>query len=717
MQSTFLPFYYDLTSPDGYIAKILSRTDKNIVALVKIDNIPSSFVGFSIEKEDVFFNMKSTLAQLGINCAGIKYDISSKLKAAEVEVEITSLDPIGKTCMQYLEEGSYIGKLFACAKTRRVRDPEYLSRMFGRSDRDGSPLLTLGGAHGSEDLKLEKIDGRTIAYLALKNGVIEYEKEIEGFLPTLGKSLSQPHLKTRSLLKLNQTFQNDKKRVLTDGRILLVKTLPLHVRTVFGKVVDDLLPNGYFHTSASILQPDTKASGDVYELYGTSTEEIKEIPLEFYTLEPYREHVFFSDRDQLQNCIEDPKYLFKAMETAPEPKNVKCATFVVKGEQLKNLQHFDWIKQESPPLEFPGLIDPIKQAIVVEKYIEQQPSYPFLEAIEKGEITSQGILLTRFFPSPLIKRMLLSKLIQRCIKSIYFENPSRSYDEFFSHEDRSLLQDLPKFGIPIFWVDKASKQVLQYIPKPEKDTGMFVPLDKIDTFRKSTAIGVYGSNLLEGNFEKTLTDILSGLLQIQSELTHPLFNPKKPLALITGGGPGVMSIGNKVAKSLGILSCANIVDFKSGSNEVINEQKQNPYIDAKMTYRRDRLIERQAEFHLDLPIFLVGGFGTDFEYTLEELRRKVGMAKPTPTLLLGPVSYWREKITSRFMCNLTSGTIEGSEWVSNCFYCVENAKQALTIYRKFFASELPIGKNGPVYKQGFFSFDLHEAMELEASDS
>ena len=38
---------------------------------------------------------------------------------------------------------------------------------------------------------------------------------------------------------------------------------------------------------------------------------------------------------------------------------------------------------------------------MVERYIQQQPSYPFLKSIDDGHITSEGILLTRSFPSPL----------------------------------------------------------------------------------------------------------------------------------------------------------------------------------------------------------------------------------------------------------------------------------------------------------------------------
>ena len=79
-----------------------------------------------------------------------------------------------------------------------------------------------------------------------------------------------------------------------------------------------------------------------------------------------------------------------------------------------------------------------------------------------------------------------------------------------------------------------------------------------------------------------------------------------------------MEIGNRVAKNLSILSCANIVDFRQKDQTIVNEQLQNSYIDAKMTYRIDKLVERQADFDLDFPIFLAGGIGTDFEYTLEE---------------------------------------------------------------------------------------------------
>jgi hypothetical protein len=694
------PKQYDLATPDGFITSIKSLDERTSEANLLIENILPSFVGFQIEPEKVFFNIKSTLAQLGLNGVGQAYEFDRKNLKVEVKVLLSAKGRIAENMLKLLTVNSYIGKLFAADERRRVRDPIYLSRMFGRSDRRGKPLLSLGGLHGSDDLILDKVDGRTIAYLTLQNGRIDYTPSIDGFLPTIAKALSSD-LPMRELLKLHQEWKPFYPRNVEDNEILLVRTLPLHIRTVFGHVVNELLSQGYQHTTASILQPDTSASGDIYELYGKSKRELTDIPLEFYTLEPYREHVFYSDRDQLQSSLEDTATLFNAFKTAPEPIDHQAAVFIVKGQQLLSLTPEDWIVRDPRLHEFPGVWHSTRQALMVERYIEQQASYPFLKSIDDGYITSQGILLTRYFPSPLMKRMLLSDQIQRLLKGIYFQFPSHSFNNFFSDEDRALLHDLDKFGIPVYWVDEGTAKILQYAQKPDYDSGLFVPLNQVDKFLKSTVFGIYGSNLIEGSFEHELHELLSGILEMRNTMKHELLHKDTPLSLVTGGGPGAMEVGNRVAKELGILSCANIVDFRIKNNPVINEQRANSFVEAKMTYRLDKLVERQAEFNLDFPIFLAGGIGTDFEYCLEEVRRKVGASPATPIILFGDDDYWTQKITSRFQCNLATGTIQGSEWISNCFFCIQNAKQGIKIYQEYFNGTLKIGKEAPIYNDGF----------------
>lgn len=684
----------DLITQDGVVIAI-EHNDDYSSCRVRIDNISTYFRGYFIDSKYILFNLKSTLAQLGITSSLETIDLSQKNSSKEFQVRLISYGKLAHSFRHKICEGMAIGKLFAQDPARVVYDIDYLKRMLSRNDSHNNPLLKLSDSLTSHHIRFEKIEGRVVAFIPIHKSTVSYTSDISYYLSILPMLLSKGNTQTRSILSLFQ------KEVVCDcvtakpSDVLLVKTDPLHIRSVFAKVVDEQLPKGVHHTSASLLQPDTFASGDIYELYSTSEEVVTHIPLEFYTLEPYKEYAPLTERNTLISILKSSAAIFNVFKSAPKSENTNAALFVVKGKQIENIISESWhttsINNETPTC--------------LNSFISQQAEHYYLQHIENDVITSEGVLFTKYFPSPFLKPYLLSQRALSTIKSIYFSVPSKKNGEFFTPTDRSLLYDLTTHGIDIYWADSSVSLVLKFCLKPGKTSGMFVPLSKVTEFENATMIGVYGSNLVEGDFSHQLFLLLSKLKLSKETFTHPLMNKDVSLALVTGGGPGAMCVGNLVATQVGILSCAHVVDFSTSRNKgALSEQKTNPYIEAKMTYSLEYLIERQAEFHLDLPIFVVGGIGTDFELCLEEVRRKVGTTEATPILLFGPKEYWECKITSRFKINKQSGTTKGSTWISNCFICVETADEGYSVYCKFFANSLRIGKEEKEYSRGFRLF-------------
>lgn len=688
---------YDLVSPDGIIKTIHPIDSKELEAYIEIEKIHPTFLGYQIDRNSIHFNIKSTFAQLGVNGISEQIELFPKMDKAQVKVRFRAFNAVGEELLKHFTTGIYAGKLFAADERRRVRKPDYLMRLLGKTDEDGNPLLILGEEYKSEEIIEQPSLNRTIVKIPLMPGYWIYDKAIHGFIPTIVKGLKDPDTSFRKFLFLHQIHVFGERKIPTSG-VLLVKTMTMNIRTLFARVVQEELPQGFRHASADIIEPQQQ-TGDIFEFHGASDEELDYVPLEFYTLEPFREHFFFTDRDLLHECLVKPQMLFNAFETAPEGK---ASAFIVKGDQLMGLTKKDWIRSDIPP-EDPVFIPPEtrKDKTTLERFIRAQSIYTIAKAMQEGLITSQGIVLTTVFPSPPLKTFLINEKVTRCLKAIYFRTPSKMYGAFFSHDDRAFLLDLAKASVDVFWVDFKYNLLLKYVMRADKNSGMFVPIDKIEDYKRATFFGVYGSKLMDAESKDTLRELFSGLLEMQKGVDHPLLNPDVSIVITTGGGPGVMATGNKIANDLGILSCGHAVDFTKPHEEIALSEEVNPYIQAKMTYRLEHIIIRQAEFSLDFPIFFTGGLGTDFELGLEFLRIQVGMRAASPILLFGSPEYWKQKITPKFRLNRKTGTIQGSEWISNCTFCVQNARKALSIYYKYFTKRLQLGKEFPPVDDGF----------------
>ena len=634
--------------------------------------------------------------------------LDKETRSASCVIRLVAIATMGVLALDFVEMGTQLGKLFAVCAARRVHHEQYIRQLKGRTTRFGDPLLVYG-AQDEEDWELEERDGRLVAFIKLKPGAITYDFEITGFLPTVGKALrSKSTTHIRPMLRLHQNHKGSNSRYAREGDMLMVRSKAMHIHTMFARVVDELLPPGIHCTSASVLEPygsseEETLCGRTFVFYGDSDKELDRIPIEFYTVEPYREGIAFEDRTALNKLLMNFEEASAAFATAPTEHDVQACVYICKGSQMSELTESSWITSRPQPVPYVGSVHPQQQLSQARQYLVQQCQYGLLKAIAQGEITSQGVLLTKYFISPILKHFLLSGYVCQCVRAIYFLEASQSTGSFFSQSDRAMLQDLMLFGVRVYHVDVRRRQIFQYVHRMGTDSGMFVPMGRKEEYLRAFYVGVYGSNLVEGDFESDLKTVFSGLKQIVTTSPNPEVS-QKGLCVVTGGGPGIMELGNRVAHNLGILSCGLFVDFGAGKRKagvVINEQKQNSFVDAWMTYRLEKLVERQSDFNLDFPIICVGGVGTDFEYALEEVRRKIGTTPPNPILIFGPKKHWKEKITPRWRANLEAGVVKGSEWLSNVVYLVHSGEDGLEVYRRFFAGTLRIGASHPSNLDGF----------------
>ncbi len=696
---------FDLITPDGKVVKIEKKSDTSSLVEVLIEDIHPNFIGYELDDENVSFNIKSTFAQLGITSSIEEIELDKGKGRARLQIKLLSFNSIGTVLLSLLKPGVFLGKLFAKDPRRIIRSSDYLYRLFDKVDHNGDPLLIFSEEYKTEEIIDDREKHRVLVRIPLRKGHFVYDQYIKGFLPTVVKGLCENKPSFRKFLYLHQEHV-DAPRIIPKNDFLLVKTMTMSVRTLFSCVAHDALPPGYKHASADILEPQ-RTSGDIFEFHCDNPEhppkeEISHIPLEFYSLEPHREFFFFSDKESLKESLKKKEVVFKALATAPLEDH--CSTFIVKEIQMKELKADNWIIADPELYSYlPEFATSRADKSLISEYIKRQSEYPILKSMQEGFITSQGVLFSKVFPSNLLSSFLINEHVAFCLKGIYFSTPSNTHGNYFSHDDRSLLRNLAKQDIDVFWADKETDLLLKYTPRKDMDTGLFVPLDRVNDYRDATIFGVYGSRFEITNYEEELRALFTGLIEMKSRVDHDLFQKNHTIAIATGGGPGIMSMGNKIASELGLLSIGHAVDFRRPHEKDETNETMNHYIQGRMTYRLEQVIIRQSEFGLDFPIFFEGGIGTDFEYALEVLRTQVGSKKPAPILLFGEVNYWKGKITSNYQINLDHGTIKGSEWISNCFYCVQNHKQALSVYYKFFTGSLPIGCNNKGSLDGFMT--------------
>lgn len=171
----------------------------------------------------------------------------------------------------------------------------------------------------------------------------------------------------------------------------------------------------------------------------------------------------------------------------------------------------------------------------------------------------------------------------------------------------------------------------------------------VDGFEKMTDIGpsvsIFGSARTPSNHPSYALGV-----EIAKKIS------KKGLAIITGGGPGIMEAANKGAKEAGGRSCGINVDLPF-------EPDSNPYIDRRYNLAFRYFFVRKVMFmrYAQAYVFLPGGFGT-----LDELFEAVTLIqtkklRPFPIFLMGS-QYWKGLIDWLKECPLKENYLKAEDF-------------------------------------------------------
>src|SRR4051812_1295303 len=91
MESYLSNFHYDLVTPDGRIIDLYPIDNGRKLATVLIEEISPAFVGYQIDAHLTSFNLKSTLAQLGLHAIGREYEWDRTSGSVRVKVELQAI--------------------------------------------------------------------------------------------------------------------------------------------------------------------------------------------------------------------------------------------------------------------------------------------------------------------------------------------------------------------------------------------------------------------------------------------------------------------------------------------------------------------------------------------------------------------------------------------------------------------------------------------------
>jgi predicted Rossmann-fold nucleotide-binding protein len=228
-----------------------------------------------------------------------------------------------------------------------------------------------------------------------------------------------------------------------------------------------------------------------------------------------------------------------------------------------------------------------------------------------------GVLFLRYFPNLFEHADLLPRMRAGRIRALVFRQASFQHGFYLSTRDHARLTDYADLGVDIYWVNEEFEHVVKFVTRGAR--GYFCQLDRLEQFRNSLVVAVYGSSRPLGDEET-------------ARLRRLLFDLQdffgKRLAVITGGGPGAMRAASAIGRELDMLVGASFLE--------IEDQRHHQYAHFYQVFQESSRHIRQRWFDIaSFNVFLVGGVGTLEEVGLTLTDMKLGLTEATPLVFMG----------------------------------------------------------------------------------
>lgn len=406
------------------------------------------------------------------------------------------------------------------------------------------------------------------------------------------------------------------------------------------------------HTSAVLLDPiKTFGTNVMLEIYNTGDQPVVNpmVSVDIFRAPPFtdpkvksltkKRHRLLSTASQLYKCLENNP----PMETAEARPKTKIT-----------------VRGQSATMENRAIL--VRANEDLRKFLEDAcpiGSRTMIQALDNAPADADTLVID-YFPDLLEHMELITRIGDVKLRNIIFRQASRTHGYFLSSNAHARLDTFNAIGVKVYWYDDVTKDI--YVHTYKKEHGFFVREEAARKFQESTILAFYGSAI---GIEQADTDRITGLVEQLTGFIGP------NVAVLTGGGGGVMRLATDQARSKGALTGACFLELEAQPPEL--------GVDFFNTFQESSRHFRQKWFEAaDFCVFNVGGVGTLEEIGIEMCNLKLGIRPRVPYVFFNS-HFW---VDLRKQLRTMIATKRAPAWIADYMLFTDDPEEVIRFYRK-----------------------------------